>query len=47
MIKMYGDWMQDDTKIKIWQDINESIDKIHKTFKKALEFTTYKDKRWE
>lgn len=45
MTKMYGDWMRDDT--KIWQDINKSIDKIHKTFKKALEFTTYKDIRWE
>lgn len=45
---MYGDWMQEDEKVgTIYQEIRKLLAKMDKTFEKALEFTTYKDKRWE
>lgn len=41
---MYGDWMQDDTKIKIWQSIKRKIDEMNEMFERAIEFCTYRDK---
>lgn len=39
---MFGDWMLDETKIKIWQNIQRDIDKMNEMFERAKEFCTYK-----
>lgn len=35
---MFGDWMLEETKIKIWQDAKDEMDEL---FQRAIEFCTY------
>lgn len=38
---MFGEWMLDETKIKIWVDIEDNLDKMRDLFQRALDFYTY------
>ena len=38
---MFEEWMLDETKNKIWQDIKNDLDKMQKSFQRTLDFYTY------